>query len=523
MSAWKSLPSSIQGLWREIERLQTLRLRDAERHSVWFVAKALAQLSGQKPSAVYRRILPKDEEQLQEVLSLHQRIEGLTIPQMLEEPFFCETFLNFPPTEYQLEFLRSQERQQSVLWSRQSGKSTTIGLKLFKFCILHPASQATITAPGFRQSKLVIEKTSDWLYKMNPVAYRAWIEKILRTQIRLRNRSRMKAFPYSLERLRGETSDIVDVEEIGFIPEAEELVQGTLMPQMATRWARGAQIIVNSTPWGRGYFWRIQNDPRVKPYWRHFFATWRDAVEAGLTTEEFIKSQWQQLDHDRFEREYECRFTEDSGRWLSQDLITSCVDSSILGPWRFEDTFQGLEFYMGIDVGQVQDYSVLAVVEEVGGNRILRHVNVFDLGTKYDVVQGYAKVLSERWRETIRILVDATNERALAESMRREIRHCEVEGVALSLQAKMRYAGFLKQLMSKKQFKIYFDSDIIGGLTVEQFKQAPGKAPEGDTEGYIIFSHPPGTHDDIFWAICLACGASMPEEETKPYLAMVPR
>ena len=81
-------------------------------------------------------------------------------------------------------------------------------------------------------------------------------------------------------------------------------------------------------------------------------------------------------------------------------------------------------------------------------------------------------------------------EEALAKSMRREIRHCEVEGVALLLQAKMKYAGFLKQLMSKKQFKIYFDSDIIAGLTVEQFKQVPGKAPEGDTEGYIIFSHP---------------------------------
>jgi len=504
---WRSQPTSIPALWREIEKLQAMKISQNDRRQVWFLARALAEISGQRPDTVYRRIMPRNEYDLQAVHDLHDKCQNLSVQNMVSEPFFCEVFMNFKPTAYQFEFLPSEDRQLSVLWSRQSGKTTTIGLKLFKFCVRHPGSQATVTALGLRQSKIVIEKLTDVLYKMHPVAYRAWVEKPLKTIIRLHNRSRVKAFPFSLEKLRGETSDVVDIEEAGFIKECEELVQGTLTPQMATRWDKGAQIILNSTPWGRGFYWKTQYDPKLAPLWRQFRATWQDAVAAGLISQEFIDLQKQQLDPDRFAREYECKFTEDQGRWLSQDLITSCVDSSIVEPWRFEDTYHGLEFYMGLDVGQEQDYAVLAAIEKVGEVRFLRYCHVFPLGTRYDVLASHVKVLSDRWQETVRVFVDATNERALAETMKLQILGCE--GVALSLQAKQRYAGFLKQLMAKRHFRFYFDEEVISGLAVEQFEMLEGKSDEG--EGNIRFFHAPGTHDDVFWAIALACAASRSE------------
>jgi len=503
----------IQRLEREIkQRIQAKKL--SQRKEVWIVAKALAELSGQQPGVVLKRILPRDKEQLENVLRLYQKIKGRRVREMKREPFFSKTFLNFNPTLYQLEFLKSRDKQQSLLWSRQSGKTTTVGLKLFKLCVLHPATQATITAPGFRQSKLVIEKTADWLYRMDPVAYRAWVEKPLKTMIRLRNRSRMKAFPFSLEKIRGETSDIVDVEELGFIREAEELVQGTLMPQMATRWGKGAQIIVNSTPWGRGFFWRIQNDPKIMPHWRRFFATWREPVKARLITQEFIDAQRDQLTPDRFDREYECKFTGDEGRWLSQDLITSCVDSSILEPWKFDDSFSDLEFYIGADLGKKVDHSVIAVVEKVGETLILRHVHVFPLGAEYGGVIGYIKVLSERWRVTVKACVDVTREEHVLEDLENAVTSCDVTGVIFGVKNKYEMASFLKQKMLKKQFKMYYDPEVIANLNVECF--------ELTKTGETIFSHPQGTHDDVFWAICLAVAGTMPREP-EPYLAVMRR
>lgn len=493
----------IQRLERQIkQKIQAKKL--GQREEIRVVAEALAELSGQQTRTVLKRIMPQGEEQLENVLGLYQKIKDERVREMEREPFFSEAFLKFKPTHYQLDFLTSQDRQQSVLWSRQSGKTTAVGLKLFKFCVLHPASQATITAPGFRQSKLVIEKTADWLYKMDPVAYRGWVEKCLRKSIWLHNRSRMKAFPFSLEKIRGETSDIVDVEEFAFIPEAEELLHGTLMPQMATRWGKGAQIIVNSTPWGRGFFWRIQNDPKVSPHWRRFTVDWREPVKAGLITQDFIYAQREQLTADRFAREYECKFTEDAGRWLSQDLITACVDSTILEPWKIEESFSDLEFYIGCDLGKKVDYSVVAVVEKVGDTLILRHVHVFPIGTEYGGVIGYIKILSERWRVTVRTCVDVTREEHVLEDLQKVITACEVDGVIFSVKNKHEMASYLKQKMLKKQFKMYYNLDIIANLNIENF--------ELTKTGETIFSHPQGTQDDIFWAICLAVAATMPRE-----------
>jgi len=251
------------------------------------------------------------------------------------------------------------------------------------------------------------------------------------------------------------------------------------------------------------------------PHWRRFFANWRDPVKAGLITQEFIDSQRQQLNPDRFDREYECKFTEDRGRWLSQDLITSCVDSSILEPWKFENSFSDLEFYMGCDLGKKVDYSVVAVVEKVGETLILRHVNVFPLETEYGSVIGYIKVLSERWRVTVRACVDVTREEHVLEDLEKVVTKCEVVGVIFSVENKFEMASFLKQKMLKKQFRMYYDPEIIANLNVECF--------ELTKTGETIFSHPQGTHDDIFWAICLACSAAMPSEEPEPYLAVVPR
>jgi phage FluMu gp28-like protein len=518
--SWRSMPGSVAGLWREIEKIQSIRVSMEDKRKIWFLAKLLAELSGQNVDFVFRKIKPRSESDLGSIHALYIKCQGHSVEELGEDPFFSEVFLNFKPTDYQLPFLLSKDRQETILWTRQGGKTTSIGVKLFKRRVRRPGSQATITGPGLRQAKLVLEKLSDVLGKMDPVAYKAWVEKVLRTTIRLRNRSRLKAFPFSLEKLRGETSDDVDVEEAAFIKECEELVQGTLTPQMATRWNLGAQIILNSTPWGRGFYYKTLNDPSVSKFWTPFITDWRQAVKAGLITQEFIDLQRQQLDPDRFSREYECKFTEDTGRWLSQELITACVDSSIVEPWRFEDTFDGLEFYMGLDVGQEVDNAALSVVEKVGETRFLRYSHIFPLGTRYDVIASHAKVLADRWQSTVRFFVDATNERALAETLRSQIENVEVEGVALSLQSKQRYASFLKQLMGKKLFRYYFDPEVIADLAIEQFEELLGKSAEA--EGNIRYFHAPGTHDDRFWSICLAVAASM-EVETEPFLVVIPR
>lgn len=529
--SWRSMPGSIPSIWREIDKIQSIRVSEEDTRKVHFLAKLLAELSGQNVDVVLRRVKPRTEEDLAAIHALFAKCQGHTIEELGEDPLFSLVFMNFHPKTYQLKFLVSQARQETMLWTRQGGKTTSVGLKLFKHRVRRPSTQATITGPGLRQAKLVIEKLSDVICSMNPVARKAWVEKILKTTIRLYNRSRLKAFPFSLEKLRGETSDDVDIEEAAFIKECEELVQGTLMPQMATRWSKGASIILNSTPWDKkSYYYKSLHDPKVSKLWTPFIADVQMAIAEGLISQEFIDLQKQQLDPDRFSREYMLQFTEDHGRWLSQELITSCVDHSIVEPWRFEDSFEDLDFCGGLDIGQENDNAAFSIIELQGEVRLLRYSYLFPLGTPYDVIATHVKVMTDRWHIR-RTLGDKTNERALAESMAKEIEG--FEGVTFTQPWKQKAAGFLKQLMAKKHFRYYFDPEVVAGLAIEQFEVLTGKSKadgegvvevkeQGELEGNIRFYHASGTHDDRFWSIVLAAAASM-EEETEPFLAIVPR
>jgi hypothetical protein len=82
-------------------------------------------------------------------------------------------------------------------------------------------------------------------------------------------------------------------------------------------------------------------------------------------------------------------------------------------------------------------------------------------------------------------------------------------------------AGLLKQRMLNKQFfypLLHWErphrSEIFTELNVERFDLR--------RDGGIGFSHPQGTHYDVFWSIALAVYATA-NMEPEPFLAVIPR
>jgi len=72
--------------------------------------------------------------------------------------FFAEKLLNFNPTPYQVKLLRDSSKRISARWCRQSGKTTTFGIKILHFAITHPNVTILVIAPSLRQSRIVREK-----------------------------------------------------------------------------------------------------------------------------------------------------------------------------------------------------------------------------------------------------------------------------------------------------------------------------------------------------------------------------
>jgi len=72
--------------------------------------------------------------------------------------FFAEKLLNFKPTPYQEKLLRDSSKLISARWCRQSGKTTTFGIKILHFAITRPNVTVIVVAPSLRQSRNVRDK-----------------------------------------------------------------------------------------------------------------------------------------------------------------------------------------------------------------------------------------------------------------------------------------------------------------------------------------------------------------------------
>lgn len=66
-------------------------------------------------------------------------------------------------------------------------------------------------------------------------------------------------------------------------------------------------------------------------------------------------------------------------------------------------------FFVGLDLGQSQDYTALVVLERVGAEHHLRHIERFKLGTSYpDIVKRVKDLMSEETLKEAPLVIDQT-------------------------------------------------------------------------------------------------------------------
>jgi phage FluMu gp28-like protein len=199
-------------------------------------------------------------------------------------------------------------------------------------------------------------------------------------------------------------------------------------------------------------------------------------------------------------------FVEDVDAWLTQSLIVQCIDSQ-LQILDFQDQPKG-EFYLGVDFGKEQDYSVVQVLEKSGSTLRVVHVHRFPLKTEYASIIGYVKSLQDRWQTIRAVYADITGVGAyiVEDMIRSGIQN--VNGVTFTIQSKEEMATILREKMRTGEVKIPYvptkkleDIDLTAELNIEKFELMK--------TGHLRFGHPEGSHDDVFWSIALAVYASV--------------
>jgi len=440
---------------------------------------------------------------LEETARKVEEIEQTRAQKLSKDPVkFFRQVVGFEPTKYQVELIKLFLENQFIAarWARQSGKTWIVSALLLWYAVTHPDSYIAVVGPSWRQSKLIIRRITYFLKHLPP----GMVLKPQKTAIRFSNGSLIEAFPNNPDTIRGPTLHLVYVDEFNFVRDDEDLYDAILFTISTTN----GKFLCTSTPWTtESVFYKVFNHPDYSDFARSH-VTWEQALEPnGPLKKNVLDKIRKQFAEDpwRWTREMMGDWAEDETTWLSQSLITKCLDKE--GELWSEEKGQRGEFYGGLDLGRVQDHSVYVVIEHKDGKFNLRHLKMFPLGTDYTAVIGYVKLLYDRWQSFSKIRVDATNQDYIVEEMKKGGIDC-VEGVRFTAPRKQEMATILKQRMSTQQF-LYpnhtwerpYRSEFVSELHVERF--------ELRKDGSIAYNHPQSQHDDVFWAAALALYATM--------------
>jgi phage FluMu gp28-like protein len=386
-----------------------------------------------------------------------------------------------------------------VCWSRQAGKTTCIALRAIWFALTRPYTLTLIVAPTLRQSMIMSDRIQDFLTSVPKEKRDRLIDKMQRTTVRFKNGSRIVALPNSPQLLRGYTANQVITDESGFFRDDQLVFYNVLYPMLATT---DGTLIASSTPWSKdSVFYRMCQSSEFSKH----VITCEDVVKSGLIKQGFIDEMRAQLPAERFQREFMAEFVEDVDAWLTQSLIVSCIDSN-LQPCDFQDVPRG-EFYVGVDFGKEQDFSVVMVVDRVGDVLRIVHVHRFPLKTEYASVIGYVKSLQDRWQvRAVYADITGVGGYIVEDMVRSGIQG--VSGITFTVQSKEEMATILREKMRMGEVRIPYvpsrkieDIELTTELNIEKYELMK--------TGHLRFSHPEGGHDDVFWSAALAVYACL--------------
>jgi phage FluMu gp28-like protein len=458
----------------------------------------------------------------QENRHLRQKVTKQTEQLSVNTVNFFEKVLGFKPFEYQKEFAELFENNQftAARWCRQSGKTETISALLLDYAVTHPNAAICIVGPSWRQTKRIITRIAAFAHKLPP----GIVFKPQKTQLHFANGSSIEAFPNNPETIRGPTFDVVYADEFNFVANDQDLYDAILYTLGTT----DGKFVCSSTPWNTdSVFYKIFTHKNFGHFKTSHVTIDKALSPNGPLKPKIIQQIKEQMGDDpsRWKREMEAEWVEDDNVWLTQSLIASCIGTERNCNEKLElfdpDVSQKGEFFAGLDLAQTRDYTVFSVVQRQNDILYLRHLKIFSQPTMYAHVLGYIKALQDRWGGFERIRVDFTREGPSIIADMQTAGIDNAEGVNFSVPRKSEMASVLKQRMANGKFyypllnwERPYRGDICSELNLERY--------EHRKDGTIGYSHPNGTHDDVFWSMALAVFASM-QMEPEQFVAVVPR
>lgn len=240
--------------------------------------------------------------------------------------------------------------------------------------------------------------------------------------------------------------------------------------------------------------------------WSMHRVTIVEAVEQGLvervvqpnrpdmTRDRFLADQRARCrNEDQWLQEYMAVPSKDASSWLTYQLIEACEADTPEAP-----TYTEGQRYIGMDIGESKDRTVIWTVERVGDVLWTREVLVM---TDEDLSVKQAALL-ERMKhpKVVRACIDATG---LGTQIAQEaVKTGKGEAVKFTLPAKDELASPLRGYFEDRTVRVPGDSDTREQLHAVRMTRTANGTPRFDA------ARTEDGHADKFWALALACHAA---------------
>lgn len=416
--------------------------------------------------------------------------------------------LGFHPDPVQAQILQTASQRVLVNCSRQWGKSTVVALRAAWQALAQPGSLILVVSRGEKQSGEFVAKAARFL---RAAGHRLKHDRGNRISLVLPNGSRILGLASVEQTIRSFSVSMLVLDEAAQIPDA---VYDAVLPMLAST---GGSLWLLSTPYGcRGFFW--QEWMRGEE-WHRFRVP---ATECPRIHPDFLAEMRRKRGDDHIRQEYLCEFVSADDRLFDHDQLASIVAADI--PPERDFSGSGREFFFGVDLGKLTDYSAIAIVEqfvvrdgfdpylrsEVWKIRnVVRHLERVRLGTSYPRVVERVAGLVEKASAAGRcsVVVDATGvgepvvDALRAERMGVELIPVTLTGGAHSVRAaggswhvpKKEILVGLQGMVARREIEVSSALALRDDFFEEMAAIGRGLRAEGKA------------HDDMVMAVGLAC------------------
>ncbi|MCD4699870.1 MAG: hypothetical protein K8R91_04785 [Phycisphaerae bacterium] len=322
---------------------------------------------------------------------------------------------------------------------------------------------------------------------------------------------RMTAMSSNPRRFRSKGGDVC-LDEFGYHDKPSEMYRAA---EPCTMWGGGLRILSTHNGEGSEFNTFVKMGRRcaageAKPGdipWSIHRITLPEAVAGGLVErinetrgtkwgrDEFLKIRRQRCrDEDHWRQEYLAIPSIDSTAWLPYELIEGCESDQAGIPSLATDG----QRYIGMDIGETKDRTVIWTLERVGDVLWTREVAVFTdepLRIKQEALLSRIK-----HPRVVRACIDATG---LGTQIAQEaVATGKGEAVKFSLPVKDELASPLRGLFEDKRIRVPGDAETREDLHAVRMTRTASGNPRFDAE------RSEAGHADRFWSLALACYAA---------------